>query len=99
MVYYIQKKAFYISLRIDAIAVIKTLTISNFGREERVYLILGFAVNEVTQGRSLDAGADAEVVEETPITGLLSLLFYMIQDHVPRGWHHPPSAGSSHFLN
>lgn len=53
-------------------------------------MILGFVVNEVTQGRSLDAKADTEAVEETLIVGLLSLPFYMIQDHLPKGWHHPP---------
>lgn len=61
-------------------------------------MILEFVVNEVTQGRSLVAGADAEAVKETLTNGLLSLLFCMIQGHLPRGWHQLPQAGLSHFL-
>jgi hypothetical protein len=39
------------------------------------------------QGRSLEAGAEAEAMEECLLTGLLSLFYYKTQDYLPRMAH------------
>ena len=53
---------------------------------------------ELTQGRDLEAGADAEAIEGTAYwlasPGLLSLLSYRPQDPPAQGWPHPQYAGS-----
>jgi hypothetical protein len=81
----------------------------NQDKEKRVCLVhassavhhWGKSGQELTQGRNLEAGADAEDMEDAAYwlasQGSLSLLPYKVQDHQPKAditnqeLHHPPS--------
>lgn len=91
-----------LSLVTVSIAVLKHLTEKQV-RAERVYskahtsILLFFT--EGSQGRNLEAGADAETVEGGAVSWLVHPAFYRAQDHQPRdGTPHnglgPPSITS-----